>query len=77
MTTITRRILIVRCKTCDMDLDYKNAASTGLGALPPFHPNNPFNVFVRSIEPTPGKLTCPECRQTHDYYTEDIMERGI
>lgn len=77
MAVIVRRILVVRCKTCDMDLDYKDAAATGRGALPPFQPDRPYHVFVKSLEEPPGQLTCPECHQTHEYSTADIIERGV
>jgi hypothetical protein len=60
-----------------MDLDYKNAGATGIGALPPQAPNEPYKVFVMSIEPDPGSLTCLECHQTHDYYNKDIKEKTI
>ena len=72
-----RRILIVRCKTCDMDLDYKNSAAKGIGALRPFDANEPYKVFVTSIEPDHGSLTCPDCHHTHDYCNKDIEERVI
>jgi len=76
---IRHRILVVRCKTpgCEVDLDYKNAGQSGIGALPPFNPNEPYRVFMKSIEPHPGLLTCPDCNQTHDYANEDIQERAI
>src|SRR6266849_4851725 len=77
-TKIKHRILIVRCKTlgCDVDLDYKSAGS-GIGALAPIEPTEPYHVFMKSIEPDPGTLTCPECQQAHDYSNDDIEEKAI
>jgi hypothetical protein len=60
-----------------VDLDYKNADATGKGALPPFSATEPFRAFMKGIEPNPGSLTCPECKQTHEYSNEDIQERAI
>jgi hypothetical protein len=58
-------------------LDYKNAAATGIGALRPLASDEPYKVFVLGIEGDPGRLTCPECNQTHDYVNADIKERTI
>jgi hypothetical protein len=78
-TKIKQRILVVRCKTpgCEVDLDYKNAVATGIGALAPFSPTEPFRVFMKGIEADPGLQTCPECFQTHEYTNEDIEEKAI
>jgi hypothetical protein len=59
-----------------MDLDYKNAAATGKG-LPLMQPDQPYQAFVKSIEPPPGKLTCPKCRQTHEYGVADLVETTV
>ena len=70
----------MQCKTdgCECDLDYTGAATTGVGSLPPFDPKRPpYRFFAISVMGDPGELTCPECRQTHEYSNEDIEEKLI
>jgi len=60
------RLLIVKCKTegCETDLQ--------VGDMPPDDPRGVSRVLAKSIVPNPGKLTCPVCKQKHDYSGEDV-----
>jgi len=79
MAKLKYRIPVVKCRTsgCETDLDYTGAGATGIGALPPFQPDQPYKVFVKSVMPNPGKRTCPECKQAHEYTSGDITEKQI
>lgn len=61
------RLLVVRCKTKECEVDLK----VGEAPADSYH-DGVYRVLARSVLPNPGKLTCPDCKQTHDYVTEDI-----
>jgi hypothetical protein len=52
-----RRFLVVRCKSCDADLVFRE--------VPPGNLQRPFILGV-------GLATCPGCQQEHDYLDVDV-----
>lgn len=79
MARIKSRIPVVQCKTigCETNLDYLNAAVSGIGALPPFDPKEPYRVMVPAIMSEPGELTCPVCKKTQQFSNGDIKEGAV
>jgi hypothetical protein len=62
-----RKLLVVKCKTEGCSADLK------VGETPPDEPQRGvYHVLERTLVPSPGRLTCPDCKQTHDYKSEDV-----
>jgi Zn finger protein HypA/HybF involved in hydrogenase expression len=51
-----RQFLVVRCKTCDADLVFREVSG------------NPQRPFIHAT----GVALCPACHQEHAYFDEDV-----